>query len=206
MAWSTWTPPFMNRQDTILRSGGHSNGCCITCTLTPHILQKNGCGPLCCLYTAKLTSKFMPTLVASGNCTPSIQTCECLGRLWLHPTIRTQASCNDIEAELTRQGGRLPERLIVRERVWFACKKLKGYSVSTKWELLLLGTSPRVSTWRNHTWSNLPDLPLCIGNRLWMGSSALAVGECRTEGDLYILLHSATAKIYLKLGDVHAHH
>ena len=109
-------------------------------------------------------------------------------------------------AEPMRRGGRLPERLIVRERVWFACKKLKGYSVSTKWELLLLGTSPRVSTWRNHTWSNLPDLPLCIGNRLWMGSSALAVGECRTEGDLYILLHSATAKIYLKLGDVHAHH
>ena len=32
--------------------------------------------------------------------------------------------CSDIEAKLMRRGGRLPERLIIREREWFACKKL----------------------------------------------------------------------------------
>jgi len=32
--------------------------------------------------------------------------------------------CSDIKAELMRRGGRLPERLIVREREWFACKRM----------------------------------------------------------------------------------
>ena len=32
--------------------------------------------------------------------------------------------CSDIEADLMRQGGRMSERLIVKERESFTCKKL----------------------------------------------------------------------------------
>jgi len=44
-------------------------------------------------------------------------------------------STGDIKAELVRRGGRLPERLTVREREWFTCKKL----TFTDWRSLVNG-------------------------------------------------------------------
>ena len=56
------------------------------------------------------------------------------------PCVSTQMvqhtnSTGDIKAELVRQGGRLPEWLIVREREWFTCKKL----TFTDWRSLVNG-------------------------------------------------------------------